>query len=100
MNLVAKEGPAVNQRDGVLVLSRTIGAFPQLASAVIPISPLHIPETVRALYKALTLSPEERSAKAKQAKQEVEQHDLHEWLTKQIRDINTLHSKRSALSGM
>jgi trehalose 6-phosphate synthase len=100
MNLVAKEGPAVNQRDGVLVLSRTIGAFPQLADAAIPISPLHIPETVRALYKALTLSPEERSAKAKQAKQEVEQHDLHEWLNKQIGDINTLLSKRSALSGM
>src|SRR6185312_11103409 len=31
MNLVAKEGPIVNQRDGVLVLSRTVGAFQQLA---------------------------------------------------------------------
>ena len=27
MNLVAKEGPAANERDGVLVLSRTVGTF-------------------------------------------------------------------------
>ncbi len=35
MNLVAKEGPVVNERNGVLVLSRTAGAFQQLAKAQI-----------------------------------------------------------------
>src|SRR5437588_1481692 len=63
MNLIAKEGPVVNQRNGVCVLSRTAGAFQQLHEAVIPLSPMDIVETANALYKALTLSDEERNTK-------------------------------------
>ncbi len=90
MNLVAKEGPVVNQRDGVLVLSRTAGAFQQLAKGSIPTSPTDVNETAQALYKAVTLSKEERHAKATSARQAVERSDLNMWLTKQISDINEL----------
>jgi trehalose 6-phosphate synthase len=90
MNLVAKEGPVVNQRNGVLVLSRTAGAFQQLAKASIPTSPTDIDETAQALYKALTLSPAERRAKAALACQIVERQNLNAWLTQQVRDINQL----------
>ncbi|MBA2285768.1 MAG: trehalose-6-phosphate synthase [Ktedonobacteraceae bacterium] len=90
MNLVAKEGPVVNKRDGVLVLSRTAGAFQQMGKASIPTSPLDIEETAEALYQALTLPPEERAAKARQARLAVERYDLHEWLRRQIRDVNEL----------
>lgn len=90
MNLVAKEGPVVNQRDGVLVLSRTAGAFQQLAKGSIPTSPTDVAETAQALYKALTLSPDERRTKATNARQAVERSDLNMWLTKQILDINEL----------
>jgi trehalose 6-phosphate synthase len=90
MNLVAKEGPVVNQRNGVLVLSRTAGAFQQLAKGSIPTSPTDVAETTRALYKALTLSPEERKLKATLACQAVERHDLNMWLSRQIQDINDL----------
>src|SRR2546428_6165277 len=45
MNLVAKEGPVVNQRNGVLVLSRTAGAFQQLGKGCIPTSPIDVNET-------------------------------------------------------
>ena len=90
MNLVAKEGPVVNQRDGVLVLSRTAGAFQQLAKGSIPTSPTDVNETAQALYKAITLSKEERHAKAILARQAVERSDLNTWLTKQINDINEL----------
>ncbi len=88
MNLVAKEGPVVNQRAGVLVLSRTAGAFQQLAKGSIPTSPTDVGETAHALYKALTLSPEERHAKATLARQAVERSDLNMWMIKQIQDIN------------
>ena len=37
LNLVAKEGPAVNRRDGLLCLSREAGAYEELRSAVIPV---------------------------------------------------------------
>jgi trehalose 6-phosphate synthase len=90
MNLVAKEGPVVNAHNGVLVLSRTVGAFQQLGKASIPTSPTDIFETKEALYKALTLSSEERSIKSKQARQAVERHDLNDWLKRQINDINDL----------
>ncbi len=90
MNLVAKEGPVVNRRDGVLVLSRTAGAFQQLAKGSIPTSPTDVIETTEALYKALTLSLEERRMKAAQARQAVERSDLNLWLTRQIYDINHL----------
>jgi trehalose 6-phosphate synthase len=88
MNLVAKEGPVVNQCKGVLVLSRTAGAFQQLGKASIPTSPTDVAETAQALYKALTLPEDERVAKAKQARQAVERYDLNMWLTRQIKDIN------------
>jgi trehalose 6-phosphate synthase len=90
MNLVAKEGPVVNQRKGVLVLSRTAGAFQQLGKASIPTSPTDVTETANALYKALMLPDEERAAKAKMARQAVERYDLNKWLTRQIADINEL----------
>ena len=93
MNLVAKEGPVVNQRKGVLVLSRTAGAFQQLAKVSIPTSPTDVDETAQALYTALMLPPTERRAKALLARRLVEQHDLNAWLTSQIDDINALLNK-------
>lgn len=90
MNLVAKEGPVVNARNGVSVLSRTVGAFQQLGKASIPTSPTDIAETAEALYKALTLSPSERAIKARLARQCVERYDLTSWLTHQINDLNEL----------
>ncbi|GCE11133.1 alpha,alpha-trehalose-phosphate synthase (UDP-forming) [Tengunoibacter tsumagoiensis] len=98
MNLVAKEGPVVNQKDGVLVLSRTAGAFQQLAKGSIPTSPTDVVETSQALYTALTLSPEERKQKATFARQAVERSDLNTWMVKQIQDINELLERSFAAS--
>jgi trehalose 6-phosphate synthase len=88
MNLVAKEGPVVNQRNGLLVLSRTVGAFHQLEKFCIPTSPTHTSETAQALYKALTMPAEEKRIKAVLARQAVENQDLNGWLAKQIQDLN------------
>jgi len=98
MNLVAKEGPAVNRRNGVLVLSRTAGAFQQLGKASIPTSPTDVTETARALYEALTLPDDERAIKAKLARQTVERYDLNTWLTRQISDINDLLDRAPSLT--
>jgi trehalose 6-phosphate synthase len=90
MNLVAKEGPIVNLTDGVVVLSRTAGAFQQMGKASIPTSPTDIHETAQALYKALTLPSDERRIKAAMARQIVERQDLNKWLLRQISDVNEL----------
>ncbi len=90
MNLVAKEGPIVNQRNGVVVLSRTAGAFQQLDKASIPISPTDVRETAQALYTALMMPLDERRIKAALAQQIVERQNLNVWLQRQISDINEL----------
>src|SRR5258708_8807051 len=90
MNLVAKEGPVVNERNGVLVLSRTVGAFQQLGKFSIPTSPTDTAETAQSLYTALTLPPEERRIKATFARQVLEPHHLNSSLTRQTHDINEL----------
>lgn len=90
MNLVAKEGPVVNKCNGVLVLSRTAGAFQQLGKAAIPVTPTDVIETAEALYKALTMPPEDRRIKAAMARQIVENQDLNVWFQRQINDINEL----------
>ncbi len=90
MNLVAKEGPVVNKVDGVLVLSRTSGAFQQLGEASLPISPADNLETAEALYKALTLPADERKCLAQMAREEVEHNDLATWIRQHLDDINVL----------
>ena len=45
LNLVAKEGPAVNRRDGVLCLSREAGAYEELRGAAIAVHPYDIEQT-------------------------------------------------------
>src|SRR5260370_7570514 len=90
MNLVAKEGPVVNKRGGVLVLSRTAGAFQQLGKFSLPITSTDVGDTAEALYLALTMPRYERHALAVQARHTVEIQDLHVWLQHQINDINDL----------
>ncbi|HEU5375465.1 MAG TPA: trehalose-6-phosphate synthase [Ktedonobacteraceae bacterium] len=90
MNLVAKEGPAVNQTAGVLVLSRTVGAFQQLGKACVPTSPIDVEETAQALYQALTMPAEERHRKALLARRIVERQDLAAWMARQIDDMNAI----------
>jgi trehalose 6-phosphate synthase len=96
MNLVAKEGPVVNQKNGILVLSRTVGAFQQLGKACIPTSPTDIKETAEALYKALTLPADARRSKAATAQLIVEKQDLSAWMNRQITDINELLDRQTA----
>lgn len=90
MNLVAKEGPVVNQTDGVLLLSRTVGAFQQLGKSSVPTSPTDVGETAQALYKALILSAEERRQKSMMARLSVERQNLDAWMQRQIIDLNKL----------
>jgi trehalose 6-phosphate synthase len=64
MNLVAKEGPLLNQRDGTLVLSSGAGAWPELGEHALGVHPFDIVGTAEALHGALDASPEERATRA------------------------------------
>ena len=60
MNLVAKEAPFVNERDGVVVLSENAGAHEGLGDWTITVNPFDIEGRPKALYQALTMPLEER----------------------------------------
>ena len=87
MNLVAKEGPLVNRRDGVLVLSETAGAYEQLAPYVLPVAPADIEGTVRALYQALTMPAAERHERAVRLHELIASDDIIKWLSRQFSDL-------------
>jgi trehalose 6-phosphate synthase len=60
MNLVAKEGAAVNARDGVLILSRDAGAADELSPYALTVDPGDVGQLARALGVALDLPASRR----------------------------------------
>jgi trehalose 6-phosphate synthase len=88
LNLVAKEAPLVNGRDGVLVLSRNAGAFEELGGWAVPVDPLDLAGQAEALHEALELSAGERHARAEAMQGHVRAHDLGEWLRLQLADLD------------
>ncbi len=87
MNLVAKEGPMLNDHGGVLVLSREAGAYAELASGCIGIEPTSHENTAAALYWALTMPPAERREMNARLRQIIRKHDLRSWLEELLLDI-------------
>jgi trehalose 6-phosphate synthase len=90
MNLVAKEGPTVNTRDGVLILSERAGACQQLRQHTLPVTPTDLEGTMEALHQALTMSPEERKRRAEALKRSIEGEDITLWLYQQLSDANAI----------
>jgi trehalose 6-phosphate synthase len=64
LNLVAKEGPLVNERDAPLLLSPEAGAWEELAGASIQVEPYDIDQTAEALHNGLSLEEPSRADRA------------------------------------
>lgn len=80
MNLIAKEAPVVNVRNGAVVLSTGAGAFEQLHDAVIGIDPFDVEATAHALETALYLTPEERLRRSTMLKAIASERAPGDWL--------------------
>jgi trehalose 6-phosphate synthase len=90
MNLVAKEGPIVNERDGVLVLSERAGARQQLEPGALIVSPCDVYATAEALHQALVMPAEERQERARRLRWLIEGEDITAWLCRQLETIREL----------
>ena len=90
MNLVAKEGPIVNQQDGVLILSERAGARQQLEPGALVIAPCDIYATAEAMHQALTMPDEQKSEKANLLRWQIKNDDITTWLLKQIEEVVNL----------
>jgi trehalose 6-phosphate synthase len=91
MNLVAKEGPVVNQKDGVLILSERTGARQQLESGALVISPCDVYATAEAIHQALFMSEKEKKEKASRLKWLIEREDIVNWLCRQLETLSELN---------
>ena len=80
MNLVSKEGPVLNERDGVLVLSTEAGSFAELSAGALPVHPEDVQGTADALHTALSMSGSERRERSRHLREAVVRHDLSRWL--------------------
>jgi trehalose 6-phosphate synthase len=98
MNLVAKEGPIVNQRSGVLVLSESAGAHEELGTHGLTINPFDVEVTAQALHRALQMSPAEREERSKAINQIVASNDVARWIRHQLEDIRSVTRPMRGLS--
>jgi len=88
LNLVAKEAPLVNERDGVLILSENTGAYEELGRWALTVNPFDVSEQAAAIHEALEMSEEERRARIQAIKAHVREHDLTAWIGAQLDDLD------------
>jgi len=90
MNLVAKEAPLVNGRDGVLILSENAGAHEELGEWALTVNPFDVYGQATAIHDALTMSAEERRRRATAIAAYVREHDVEEWIHAQLADLDRI----------
>ncbi len=92
LNLVVKEAPLVNTRDGVVVLSENAGAYEELGEWVTGVNPFDVQGQADALHEALAPAADERARRARATRDHVRAHDVQEWVEVQLADLSTLSS--------
>ncbi len=95
MNLVAKEGVLLSERDAALVLSRQAGVFEEIGAFALGVHPLDVMDQADALYRALVMPVEERHALLQASRAVVERNDAGRWLEMQLADVELLRSQRA-----
>ncbi len=95
LNLVAKEAPLVNTRDGVLVLSENTGAHDELGDFSLSVNPFDVAGQARAIHLALEMGAEERHRRIEAIRARVREHDISAWLEQELRALEGAASFRS-----
>ncbi len=88
MNLVAKEGPMVNERAGVSILSENTGAHEELGEYALSVNPFDIQALADSIHAALTMPREERERRLQGLKSIVTARNPGDWIDDQLEDIH------------
>jgi trehalose 6-phosphate synthase len=88
LNLVVKEAPLVNTRDGVIVLSENAGAYEELAPWALGVNPFDVAGQADALLRALTMDEQERAERASGVREHVRDYDVSAWLGDVLADFD------------
>jgi trehalose 6-phosphate synthase len=84
LNLVAQEGALVNERNGVLALSREAGVFDRLGAHALPVNPFDVAGTADTLATALAMPEDERASRAAALRETALAHTSGDWLRHQL----------------
>ena len=90
LNLVAKEAPLVNVRDGVVVLSENAGAHEELGEWCLTVNPFDVWGQAEALHVALTLDASERQRRIEGIRAQVRAHDVRAWIAGLLEDLDAV----------
>jgi trehalose 6-phosphate synthase len=95
LNLVSMEGPVVNRRHGVLLLSRNAGAYYRLGRYAVGINPHDIAEQANAIAEALDMPDDERITRARGLSRLVRSNPPSRWVAHQLRDLDKVRTRRA-----
>jgi trehalose 6-phosphate synthase len=84
LNLVAKEGPLLNRRHGVLALSREAGAWDELGEVALEVNPFDVAGTARVIAAALDLGPSARAERSSRLAEAAGARTPRLWLDDQL----------------
>jgi trehalose 6-phosphate synthase len=88
LNLVSKEAPLLNERDGVVVLSRQAGAFEEIGEWTVGVDPRDVPGQADALARALALPAADRRRRLEAVRAAVRTHDLDAWAERELAELD------------
>jgi trehalose 6-phosphate synthase len=94
LNLVAKEAPLVNGRDGVVVLSENAGVHEEIGEWAVTVNPFDVAGQADALHAALTMDGDERRRRSDSICRHVCDHDIAEWTRAQLADFDAARARR------
>jgi trehalose 6-phosphate synthase len=97
MNLVAMEGPLMNERHGALVLSTNAGAFRRIGRYALSTNPFDVQETADAILAGLEMPKDERQRRARGITRSVLAHTPETWLWNQLEGVDEV-TRRAALT--
>jgi trehalose 6-phosphate synthase len=94
MNLVAKEFVAArDDEQGVLVLSQFTGSAYELHDALL-VNPYHVEQCAQALYRALTMPPEEQRVRMRSMRRLVQEFNVYRWAGAMLLDAGRLRQRQ------
>jgi trehalose 6-phosphate synthase len=84
LNLVAKEGPVLNERDGVLALSREAGVWEELGGVALEVNPFDVAGTAEVLAAGLAMDQADRVAHAAALRKLATSRTPRDWFDDQL----------------
>ncbi|HZD79798.1 MAG TPA: trehalose-6-phosphate synthase [Actinomycetota bacterium] len=95
MNLVSMEGPLLNRRHGVLILSRNAGAYWRLGRYAVAVNPFDLHEQAEAIEEALEMPADERARRARGLSRLVLSNPPARWVRSQLEDLERARVRRA-----